>query len=772
MKNCITTTALLLAASTAGAQAQEADTTTTTLLEGVEVRHLSTKEELPLGERPAATLGLDQHQIAQYRITDIKGLATLAPNLHNPDYGSRTTSAIYIRGLGSRMDQPAVGLYVDGIPYMNKSAFDFNLSGINKITVARGPQGALYGRNNMAGIIDIETRLPNLDAPLTELEAGYGTYNTANFRASHFNHIGKVGLSADGYYNRNDGFFTNHFNGDKIGEEWNAGGRLNATYNKGRFSSLLTFSYDHTDQLGYAYAQLDSAETINYNHACSYLRDLLTGGLRMEYAWPKLILSSATSFQYLDDEMNLDNDFTQHDLFTLQQNQDEKTVTEEIVLKTNLRDGKFHRYSFITGVSGFYRDLGTNSPVYMKREGISRLIEGNVNKVPALQAMGMSLHISNHELPIGTTTSHPSKGAALFHQSTVNLSEQWAIDAGIRADHEEASFDYSSHMKTHYTFPPMVTDEHTVATDLSGSMSQSFWEVLPKIALRYQWEKGRMNKMVYASAAKGYKSGGYNSQMMSDVLQYQMQKDLKEDLYYLIPEEVEVARETMKPILLGMKELDVEEALEYKPEYSWNYELGTKLHFEKLGVEAAFFFIDCRDQQVTVFSKISGMGRMMKNAGHTQSYGSELTLDYQLADWLTLNANYGFTHATYKDYQANDSTNYKGNHIPFAPCHTYMLGLTFHRQLGNLGLLTANANYSGAAGIYWTDDNTVEQDPYGTLNLTASLVPDFCKKLTFGLWGKNLTDADFNTFYFESMGNRFAQKGKPAQAGLKVNYRF
>ena len=66
-----------------------------------------------------------------------------------PDYGSKLTSPVYIRGIGSKINAPSVGLYVDGIPYFEKSAFDFNFTEIDRMEILRGPQGTLYGRNTM-----------------------------------------------------------------------------------------------------------------------------------------------------------------------------------------------------------------------------------------------------------------------------------------------------------------------------------------------------------------------------------------------------------------------------------------------------------------------------------------------------------------------------------------------------------------------------------------------------------------------------------------------
>jgi len=75
-----------------------------------------------------------------YQINSLKSMNGIVPNLFIPDYGSKLTSAIYIRGVGSRINTPSVGLYVDDIPYIDKSAFDFSFSDIENIEVLHGPQ--------------------------------------------------------------------------------------------------------------------------------------------------------------------------------------------------------------------------------------------------------------------------------------------------------------------------------------------------------------------------------------------------------------------------------------------------------------------------------------------------------------------------------------------------------------------------------------------------------------------------------------------------------
>ncbi len=72
-------------------------------------------------------------------------LSGIVPGLHIPANGASLTSTIYLRGLGSRMENPSMALYLDGIPVMDKNAYDFDWEGIRNATMVRGPQGTLYG---------------------------------------------------------------------------------------------------------------------------------------------------------------------------------------------------------------------------------------------------------------------------------------------------------------------------------------------------------------------------------------------------------------------------------------------------------------------------------------------------------------------------------------------------------------------------------------------------------------------------------------------------
>ena len=137
------------------------------------------KENRKLRELPNAVTLLSQQDMQAAQVNSIKNLTALVPNIFIPDYGSRLTSAVYIRGIGSRINTPSVGLYVDNIPYIDKSAFDFNYSDIERIDVLRGPQGTLYGRNAMGGLIKVHTKSP-FSYQGTDFRIGAGTHNQYN----------------------------------------------------------------------------------------------------------------------------------------------------------------------------------------------------------------------------------------------------------------------------------------------------------------------------------------------------------------------------------------------------------------------------------------------------------------------------------------------------------------------------------------------------------------------------------------------------------------
>lgn len=791
---------------------------TTKVIDIEEVVVIATpKENNRLRQQATSSTSFSQSAMRNNSVTSVKSLSALVPNLFIPDYGSKLTTSVYIRGIGSRINTPAVGLYVDNIPFIDKSAFDFNYSDIERIDVMRGPQGTLYGRNTMGGLIRVFTKSP-FTYQGTDLRLGAATYNNYNASLTHYHRISnQFAFSVGLFYDHKGGFFKNDFNGKRIDTDNEFGGRIRAIYLPTENLKLdFTVNYEYANQGGYPYeytgkvkGEEDRAEyigRISYDNACGYKRNLLNTGVNLEYQADNFILSSVTGFQYLRDHMDLDQDFTEQNIYTMMQKQNSKTLSEEIVLKS--KPGR--RWQWTTGVSGFYQWLDTEAPVTFQKDGVNWLnstINTNANKYMPTISMGpmsMKLNfndvINGEQLAIPGKFSTPILNGAIFHQSTFNDLfglEGLSFTAGLRMDYESLKLDYYSGCQFTHTYSLSGTltpankviamipaQEFNVNNSYDGKLSHDYIQLLPKFALQYDFDS-RNN--IYASVSKGYRSGGYNIQMFSDLLQ----SSLKNDMMRQTKEEILKAVEgspsaSYKDLINEMfpdagENPDARSATEYKPEQTWNYEIGTHLNLfnNRLRTDAALFWLETRDQQISRFAGASGLGRETVNAGKSRSLGAELSLAAAITADFTLNTSYGYTYATFKDYVTNARVNgqlqeisYNGNYVPFVPKHTLTVGGQYIFRINPgywLERIQLNAGYTGAGRVYWTEENTVSQSFYGTLNGRISFQKG---RGQIDFWVRNALDKDYAAFYFESMGNGFMQKGRSIQAGIELRCRF
>lgn len=763
---------------------------TTRVIDIEEVVVIATpKENNRLRQQPLSATSFSQGDMRNNSVTSVKSLSGLVPNLFIPDYGSKLTTSVYVRGIGSRINTPAVGLYVDNIPFIDKSAFDFNYSDIERIDVLRGPQGTLYGRNTMGGLIRVFTKSP-FTYQGTDLSLGAATYNNYKASVNHYHRISeKFAFSAGAFYEHEGGFFENVArNNEKIDKGDEVGGRMRAIWlPKDNLKLDFTVNYEYSNQGGYPYQLTNISENdiyyqdlkgdlgkVAYNNECGYMRHLLNGGLNIEHQAENFILSSVTGFQYLKDEMNLDQDFTRKNVYTMSQRQNSKTISEEIVLKS--KPGR--RWQWTTGVSGFYQWLDTEGPVTFHEDGISSLMEDNVNgifkKIKEEKPMmpDMSLDITDNNILIGGNFKSPMLSTGIYHQSTINdiIFEGLSFTAGLRMEYERYWLDYNSNANINFDFKisvmPMPFKDLKSSPNVNGNISHDYIQLLPKFALQYDFNK---NNNIYASVTKGYRSGGYNIQMFSEIVQGEMINGM----IAALDEKSHGMVSQMGGDKIPHYEFDIQETTMYKPEYSWNYEIGSHMTMldGRLQADIAAFYMDTHDQQISRFAA-SGLGRITVNAGKSRSIGGELALKAQITDAFSLNGNYGYTHATFTDYVVSDEVNYNGNYVPFVPKHTFTVGgqYIFRMKSGAwLDNIIVNANYKGAGRIYWTERNNAYQDLYGTLNGRISLNKGNGQ---IGIWINNALNTDYQAFYFESMNRGFAQMGRPMQIGVDLRCRF
>ncbi|MDR3060861.1 MAG: TonB-dependent receptor [Dysgonamonadaceae bacterium] len=705
----------------------------------------SSKETNSLKKLPGSTTIISPLQIDGMQINDISDVSNIVPNFYIPDYGSKYSSPVYIRGIGNRSTGQASGMYVDNVPMLNKSTYDFDFEDVQRIELLRGPQGTLYGRNAMGGIMNVFTSSP-LDLQQTKIGITGGNHGIFKANAVNRSRINECfGISIGGYYDRNDGYFTNEYTGEKADALESAGGRLRMDYLfSNRFKGSLIVDYDFSDQGAYPYHPYDRTtgeiSPINYNDPGSYLRRMGYTALNLEYTGNQYLLTSTTSYQGLNDLMHMDQDQTPAPVYNIRQNQKLNAFTEEINIKS--KSDRHYQWSF--GSFGFYNDLKTNVDVNFGAAGMG-MIQGLLSN--AAKAGAPAYIVNGTSLPLADKLETPSYGIAVFHQSTYNrlFVEGLSVTAGIRLDYVKDELTYGSHIEIPVMKPGNPPVATSLDTTLSGTLTSDYIQILPKLALKYELDK---KNYVYASISKGYNPGGFNIQSYSEL-------------------------ELSIPIMSGIPNyppVDMQAMTEYKPEYSWNYEVGFKGELIKniLSAELALFYIHIDDMQLI---KINQAGRTISNVGKSKNKGFDVTLRANVTHELILGANYGYTEAKFDNYIKSSTADYSGNYVPYAPRQTYSLYGTYIKMLDGkfIDRLSFHTQYNGAGKIYWTEANDIEQGFYGLLNVKAGITKGIC---TLNLWTKNALNQDYSTFYFEMNGKGYLQQGKPVTFGADLTLTF
>ena len=738
------------AGRTGAANIENVDSLSSVWLEELSVTAI--KQGSNLSNQAVSATSIGMSDIESLNITDAKSASSLVPNFFMPEYGSRITSSIYVRGLGARIDQPAVGLNIDNVPIMNKDNYDFDLPDIERVEMLRGSQSTLFGRNTMGGLINIYTLSP-LSYRGFRASAEYSSGNTYNASAAYYTRLNdRLGVSAAAYYRSSDGFFTNRYNGRKCDWEHQGGGRMKLQWRPShRVSVDNTLSLSIVRQGGYPYELVRQTDTdagefkigeISYNDTCFYRRTGVTDGLTVSADLGSVRLSSITSYQYINDNMTLDQDFLPASYFTLTQAKREHAITQDFIAKSTSGS----KYSWLAGLFGFYKRCSMDAPVTFLNDGIAQLIEKYRNRY----FPDTPISWDTREFVLGSNFTSKNLGIALYHQSALRLGD-WNLLAGIRFDYERAMLDYISEANTGYTVR-RASDGSTikhidVTINEPGNLSQSFFEVIPKISVTYDLPTEQKAR-VYISAAKGYKAGGFNTQMFSDVLQQRIMNTMG--------------------VGAGYK---VEDIITYKPEHSWTFEAGSHAEWfdSRLHADLSLFYILCTDQQLTVFPEGNTTGRIMTNAGKTRSLGAELALRANPLKNLDLAMSLGYTNARFVEF-FNGKEDFSDKIIPYAPQTTIFASANYRIEVGKgwIRHIDMGVNARAAGKIYWNEANDVYQNLYALLGASVRFAGS---NFSIDFWGENLTGTDYRTFYFMSINNTFLQRGKPRRIGatLKIN---
>lgn len=753
------------------------------------------KESMLLRQQPLSSSMFTGNDINSLGITDLSMLASYVPAFAMPAYGSRLTSSMYIRGIGSRVNNPAIGIYIDGIPMVNKSAFNIHTYEIDRADILRGPQGTLYGMNTEGGLLRLYTKSP-IRYQGTDIHIGIGTHFKRDIEAAHYGKIGNnAAFSIAGFYSGSNGFFKNQTTGNKADNFNEAGGKARFIARLAdRLTADITADYQYVNQNAFPYGQLDintnNVESPSANRQNSYKRNMLNTGINIKYADERYTLTSTTSYQFLDDCMMMDQDYLASDFMHLEQRQLMNAITQELTIRNN--DAK--RWKTATGIYGSYQWLKTDAPVFFDNDFTSRIsggiqtamynsilkamidkmVEGGMPHAAAEkaavaaieQAGGISV---NTNMKVPATFSTPQLNVGIFHESNINLADRLTATLGIRYDYSMVKVHYDTYASMAITANVMGQSmTNTLTSMLNNMTSDNYNQILPKIGLSYTIDKNGSN--VYATVCKGYRAGGYNIQMFSDILQHELNENSSKAMTgsYNIPHTQEDYDEISKTI-------------SYKPEESWNYEIGTHLNLfdNMIHADLAFYYMQIRNQQLSVMAGEYGFGRMMVNAGKSVSWGLEAALRGSAFDnSLSWSAGYGLTRATFKEYNETSGEieiSYNGKRVPFIPMHTLSARADYKISLNGTAIKSViiGADVTAQGRIYWNEANTYSQPLYALLGAHADV--NF-SHVSLKLWCRNITDNHYNTFAFDSSASGktiyLAQRGTPIQAGIDIDLHF
>jgi outer membrane receptor protein involved in Fe transport len=758
------------------------------------------KEQFRLRLQPISSSMYSSDDLNSLGARDLRELSAYTPNFTMPNYGSRYTSSIYVRGIGSRVNSPAVGIYVDGMPVLSKSAYNVHFYDLQRVDVLRGPQGTLYGLNTEGGLVRLYTVNP-MNYQGTDVRVGFGSHSYQNFEVAHYNKVNeRFAFSLAGFYNAQHGFFRNVTLGTRADKYKEAGGKLKLVFRPTeRWDINFLADYQYVRQNGFPYGLLDDDGTTEQpatNRQGNYRRNIFNTALDLKFRANAFDFTSTTSYQYLKDYMLMDIDYLPQDYMHMEQRQLQNGFTQEFALKSREPVGGFWHWT--VGAFGGFQWLKTDAPVSFDDDfdnarstniqeamynAMVSAMTGRFMAIPGMtadraramaeqtiaSAGGVSVSADMQTVPGLFHT--PVANLGVYHESNFNITSRLTATLGLRYDYSHVKIDYDTQAAMSVSASVMGQQQTiTISSLLNDRLHDDFNQLLPKFGLTYRVDN--LGSNVYATVSKGYRAGGYNIQMFSDILEADLQNNSNQRADYEVPHDKATYEAIAKTIA-------------YKPETSWNYELGTHLNLfdNKVHFDFTAFFMQVRNQQLSVMAGDYGFGRMMVNAGKSESCGIEASLNGSaFDDRFSWALSYGYTHAVFKNYEDSITVDgqkqyvsYKDNRVPFVPEHTLGARADYrfafaHRYFKGI---TLGANVSAQGKTYWDEANTISQKFYAVLGAHAlfDMGP-----VSLNVWARNLTNTHYNTFVVTTSASgstlNFAERGNPIQWGADLKIHF
>lgn len=448
-----------------------------------EVTVSANKIEENVQKVPQSISVFDEEIIKEKRIVEVKDVIEYIPNMN---FEKALNGSLYttIRGLNGStftMSNPVV-IYVDGVPYYDRFDYNPSLLNVKQIEVLRGPQGTLYGKDSIGGVINIITKEPENEwAGDINMETGNYGYKKESFNTSGalIDNLLFAGIS--GSYFSDDGWITNDYPGmpknanEKKEKRLNAFALFKPTDN---LSTKLTLSHTYNKEYGRNGTNVDRNISINEQkrddskHVSfdvpSYIkRKTNSQNFNIDYELDNLKFESVTIHKDFGIDIVHDNDFqagNSEDGIASLIISDVETWVQELKVSSKNEDIKW-----VTGL--YFDDEKRDQGPY-----------GNASS---------SRGAANVVSTINTNTY------AIFGQMMLPFAKNFELTLGGR--YQKVKRDINSNFYNSFT---------DTSTSLHSYEDSKSWNTfLPKLALSYNVND---DLMLYSSISKGYIPGGFN----------------------------------------------------------------------------------------------------------------------------------------------------------------------------------------------------------------------------------------------------------------------
>jgi iron complex outermembrane receptor protein len=687
-------------------------------------------------EIPIAVSALDESALETSGFDGVNDLSYMVPSLQFGNFGP--VAFVAIRGIGMENTtaggDPGVAMHLDGVYIGRPVGSLFTAFDTERVEVLRGPQGTLYGRNATGGSINLITRKPG-DEFEGEIEATLGDYNLRQIRGAVNLPISEsVSARVVAFNEERDGYTENSVpGGTDANDADNYGLRSHVSFDINDSASfLLSASYVKNGGVGTqaevreAYPQtlagppipgtvdfvLDGETLVNDQRPFKEAKGLresqdnefvLVSGT-LDWDFDNFSIKSITAYGESEFESHQDTDSSEKALGELVLTENAEQFSQEIQL--------------ISDTGGDLRWIG--GLYYFKEKGTrySTFYESRFDIIAGMNGTEAGVKLGGDV----ETTSW-----AVFAQGTYDINDEVAVTLGLRYTDDE-----KEGTNKNILFGPEFVGE--VAVD-----SQ---EVTGKLSFDWKFSE---DSMLYASLARGYKSGGINQVAI-----------------------VSAGRDAV-----------------YAPEFVDTLEVGLKSRLldDRLQLNVSAYTNDYSDLQFQVFQN---SGPAAGNAGEATVNGLEVELQALLSENWAIDASAGFMDSEYETlvFDVNGDgidEDYSGNELTRSPELTYSLGVTGNWDF-NSGSLRLRLEGSYTDEIYYAFLNREgdRADDYTNVNLRLHWTSQE-EKFTAELFATNLTDEVQEGNVLRGIGfmdcagcggQEFVTYNVPRQVGVTLGYKF